>query len=431
MKVLLLGSGGREHAFAWKLTQSTLLDKLYISPGNAGTSACGENVELDNRNFQSLYDFCLEKHVDLLLPGNEDPLVAGITDFFEEQNKHHKQQILVAGPSKWAAQLEGSKDFSKQFMKRHGIPNAAYATFNKETLAEAKKFLRTLTAPYVIKADGLAAGKGVIITSDLEEADMTLDMMLLEDLFGSSGSRVVIEEFLQGIEISVFVVSDGKHWKILGSAKDYKRIGEGDTGPNTGGMGAISPVPFADAAFMDKVRQRIIEPTLAGMRQEHHPFRGFLFLGLMNHAGEPSVIEYNVRMGDPETEAIFPRLKTDMLSLVKAMATGGLDSLHLEMDPRCAATVFLVSEGYPGEIQKGRSILLPLEGSDTFLFHAGTKAVDGQVHTNGGRVLAVTALAGKSDEAISKAMELAGQVWFDGMYYRRDIGRDLLQYQTP
>ena len=431
MKVLLLGSGGREHAFAWKLAQSPLLDKLYISPGNAGTAACGENVELDNKNFKALHDFCLLRHIDMVIPAGEDRLVEGITDYFEEQNLHHKQHILVAGPSKWAAQLEGSKDFSKQFMKRHGIPTAGYATFTKETLTEAKTFLRSLKPPFVLKADGLAAGKGVIITSDTEEADMTLDMMLLEDLFGSSGARVVIEEFLEGIEISVFVVSDGTHWKILGSAKDYKRIGEGDTGPNTGGMGAISPVPFADASFMDKVRQRIIEPTLAGMRQEHHPFRGFLFLGLMNKGGEPSVIEYNVRMGDPETEAIFPRLKTDMLQLVKAMAAGDLDKVHFETDPRCAATVFLVSEGYPGEVKKGRPMLLPLEGSDSFLFHAGTKAQDGQVLTNGGRVLAVTALAGKSEEALKKAMELAGQVYFEGVYFRKDIGRDLLQYQTP
>ena len=422
MNILLLGSGGREHAFAWKLSQSPELGKLYIAPGNAGTALHGENVALNPLDFDAVLSFALSHHIDLILPGNEDPLVAGIADFIREKTGG---SIAVAGPDRYAAALEGSKDFSKQFMMRHGIPTAAYQSFNNSNLEAGKAFLATLQPPYVLKADGLAAGKGVIITSDLEEARAVLDDMIAGGRFGNASSTVVIEEFLHGIEISCFAVSDGQSWKMLASAKDYKRIGEGDTGPNTGGMGAISPVPFADEAFMQKVADRIATPTFEGLKKEGHPFRGFLFMGLMNCGGEPKVIEYNVRMGDPETEAIFPRLRTDMLQLVNAIARGGLDGVPVELDPRTAATVFLVSAGYPGDIEKGKPMNIPQPGAQSYFFHAGTRNDNGTVVTNGGRVLAITSLSHSISLAAEISLVAAETVKYEGKYYRKDIGRDL------
>jgi len=422
MNILLLGSGGREHAFAWKLSQSPKLGKLYIAPGNAGTAQHGENVDLNPQDFEAVLAFCNLHQIDLVLPGNEDPLVAGITDFIRNKSNG---SIAVAGPDQYASQLEGSKDFSKQFMVKNGVPTAAYQSFTAENLEEGKVFLATLQPPYVLKADGLAAGKGVIITSDLAEARAILDEMIAGAKFGKASSTVVIEEFLHGIEISCFAVSDGETWRMLASAKDYKRIGEGDTGPNTGGMGAISPVPFADDEFMQKVANRIAIPTFEGLKKEGHPYRGFLFMGLMNCNGEPIVIEYNVRMGDPETEAIFPRLKTDMVDFVNAIARGGLNEVPVELDERTAATVFLVSAGYPGDIEKGKVMDIPPPGAQSFFFHAGTKLKDGKVVTNGGRVLAITSLSKSIGLAAEISLVAAETVQYEGKNYRKDIGRDL------
>jgi phosphoribosylamine--glycine ligase len=422
MNILLLGSGGREHAFAWKLSQSPKLGKLYIAPGNAGTAQHGENVDLNPQDFEAVLAFCNLHQIDLVLPGNEDPLVAGITDFIRNKSNG---SIAVAGPDQYASQLEGSKDFSKQFMMKNGVPTAAYQSFTAENLEEGKVFLATLQPPYVLKADGLAAGKGVIITSDLAEARAILDEMIAGAKFGKASSTVVIEEFLHGIEISCFAVSDGETWRMLASAKDYKRIGEGDTGPNTGGMGAISPVPFADDEFMQKVANRIAIPTFEGLKKEGHPYKGFLFMGLMNCNGEPIVIEYNVRMGDPETEAIFPRLKTDMVDFVNAIARGGLNEVSVELDERTAATVFLVSAGYPGDIEKGKVMDIPPPGAQSFFFHAGTKLQDGKVVTNGGRVLAITSLSKSIGLAAEISLVAAETVKYEGKNYRKDIGRDL------
>lgn len=430
MNILLLGSGGREHAFAHFINKSELCEQLYIAPGNAGTSVCGVNVSLNLGDFEAVWDFCLAKNIDLIVPGNEDPLVAGITDFINHKSETTGKQVLIAGPSRFCAQLEGSKDFSKAFMQKYHIPTARYKTFTKDNITEAKEFIDEMPLPIVLKADGLAAGKGVLIVEDRKEAFDLLENMILKQMFGASSEKVVIEEFLPGIEISVFVVSDGESYKILGSAKDYKRIGVGDTGLNTGGMGAISPVPFADAAFMEKVEERIIKPTIEGLKQEGHPYKGFLFLGLMNNNGEPKVIEYNVRMGDPETEAIFPRLKTDMVELLSAIAQGELDLLNFELDTRTAATVFVVSEGYPGSVEKGLPIQLGFEphvGSE-FVFHAGVTFSDNQLVTNGGRVTAVTVLADSLVEAIRISQERALGIAFQGAYFRTDIGQDLLKY---
>lgn len=433
MKILLLGSGGREHAFAKAIANSPLCESLWVAPGNAGTAQCATNISLNVTDHLAVFEFCRANGVDILLPGNEDPLVAGITDSIEAFNQQYGTSIRVAGPSKWAAALEGSKDFSKSFMLRHGVPTAAAFTANAENLEQAKAFLDSLKPPYVLKADGLAAGKGVIITEDLEEAKTTLDDMVVGGRFGKASASVVIEEFLKGIEISVFAVSDGASWKFLASAKDYKRIGEGDTGPNTGGMGAISPVPFADEEFMKKVETRIAIPTFEGLKKEGHPFCGFLFIGLMNCAGDPYVIEYNVRMGDPETEAIFPRLKTDMCQLLDALTTGNLNQLEVELDDRTAATVFLVSEGYPGDIEKGIPIQIPEVQSPSMLYHAGTKLGENGVVTNGGRVIAVTSLAGSISEAAALSFGVAEQVQYRGKYFRRDIGKDLtsLSHSNP
>lgn len=428
MNVLLLGSGGREHAFAMKMAESSRLGQLYIAPGNAGTANFGINVNVNPTDLAAVYDFCKAHQISLVVPGNEDPLVAGITDYIEAAAATDGLQIAVAGPSAWCAQLEGSKDFSKAFMGRHNIPTARYQSFQLSQLDEAAAFLKTLEPPFVLKADGLAAGKGVIITPSFEEAMETLQAMTDGSKFGKAGEVVVIEEFLKGIELSVFGISDGKDWKILASAKDYKRIFDNDEGPNTGGMGAISPVPFADETFMQKVVDRIMKPTYAGLVAEGHPYKGFLFVGLMNVDGEPFVIEYNVRMGDPETEAIFPRLQTPMLDLLEAMATNSLSSVDVRLDDRTAATIFLVSGGYPGDIEKGKEIQLPaLRGVDQWLFHAGTKQDGNRVVTNGGRVIAVTSLGDDIAAALQRSNELASQIHFEGKFNRTDIGLDLMR----
>jgi phosphoribosylamine---glycine ligase len=428
VNVLLLGSGGREHAFAIKMAESNRLDQLYIAPGNAGTANFGINVNLNPTDVASVYNFCKEYQIALVVPGNEDPLVAGITDYIELAAATDGLQISVAGPSAWCAQLEGSKDFSKAFMGRHNIPTARYQSFQLSQLDEAAAFLKTLEPPYVLKADGLAAGKGVIITPSFDEAMETLQAMTDGSRFGKAGEVVVIEEFLKGIELSVFGISDGHDWKILASAKDYKRIFDNDEGPNTGGMGAISPVPFADETFMQKVVERIMKPTYEGLVAEGHPYKGFLFVGLMNVNGDPYVIEYNVRMGDPETEAIFPRLQTPMLDLLEAMATDNLSTVDVKLDQRTAATIFLVSGGYPGDIEKGKEIQFPAsQGKDQWLFHAGTKHDGNRVVTNGGRVIAVTSLGDNIAAALQRSNELASQIQFDGKFNRTDIGLDLMR----
>ncbi len=428
MNVLLLGSGGREHAFAMKVCESDRLNRLFIAPGNAGTAQFGTNVALNPTDVSQVYGFCKENQIDLIIPGNEDPLVAGITDYIETQATADGLKMIVAGPSAWCAQLEGSKDFSKAFMGRHNIPTARYQSFQLTELDAAAEFMKTLEPPYVLKADGLAAGKGVIITSSFEEACATLKEMTDGSKFGKAGEVVVIEEFLKGIELSVFGVSDGKDWKVLASAKDYKRIFDNDEGPNTGGMGAISPVPFADEAFMKKVVDRILKPTYDGLVSEGHPYKGFLFVGLMNVGGEPFVIEYNVRMGDPETEAIFPRLKTSMLDLLEAIADEKLNQIEIELDDRTAATIFLVSGGYPGDIEKGKAIVLPSNlGEDQWLFQAGTKLVGEEIQTNGGRVIAVTSLGADIPSALDRSRKLADDVHFAGKFHRTDIGMDLMR----
>jgi len=428
VNVLLLVSGGREHAFAMKMAESNRLDQLYIAPGNAGTANFGINVNLNPTDVASVYNFCKEYQIALVVPGNEDPLVAGITDYIELAAAADGLQISVAGPSAWCAQLEGSKDFSKAFMGRHNIPTARYQSFQLSQLDEAAAFLKTLEPPYVLKADGLAAGKGVIITPSFDEAMETLQAMTDGSRFGKAGEVVVIEEFLKGIELSVFGISDGHDWKILASAKDYKRIFDNDEGPNTGGMGAISPVPFADETFMQKVVERIMKPTYEGLVAEGHPYKGFLFVGLMNVNGDPYVIEYNVRMGDPETEAIFPRLQTPMLDLLEAMATDNLSTVDVKLDQRTAATIFLVSGGYPGDIEKGKEIQFPAsQGKDQWLFHAGTKHDGNRVVTNGGRVIAVTSLGDNIAAALQRSNELASQIQFDGKFNRTDIGLDLMR----
>ena len=421
MNILLLGSGGRESALARKLSESPRCTNLYIAPGNGGTGAYGTNVNLSPMKFDEIRQFVGEHAIDLIVVGNEDPLVAGIYDYFAAD------PVLVLGPSKAAAALEGSKDFAKEFMMRHGIPTAAYRTFTAETLQEGKDFLATLKAPYVLKADGLAAGKGVLIIPDLKEAQEALAEMLAGQ-FGASSSKVVIEEFLSGIECSVFVLTDGNGgYRILPVAKDYKRVGEGDTGPNTGGMGAVSPVVFADEKFMDKVEKEIILPTINGLKSEGLVYRGFIFLGLINCDGQPKVIEYNVRMGDPETEVVMPRLVSDLVDLAEAAAKGDLRDLPAEADSRAAATVIAVSGGYPGSYPKGKVITGNLKPEHSIVFHAGTKLeADGTLVTSGGRVLAVTSLAPTLEAALEQSYKALKDIHFDGMNYRHDIGRDVL-----
>lgn len=424
MNVLILGSGGREHAFAWKIAHSKLLQNLYIAPGNAGTAHCGTNVNISVTDFEAIKNLVWERDIDLVLVGPEDPLVKGIHDFFLADEV--LRSVPVIGPKRDGAQLEGSKDFSKQFMFRHGVPTAKYATFHKGNLEEGYRFLESLQAPYVLKADGLAAGKGVLIVEDLEEAKTELKHMLVDSKFGEASARVVIEEFLKGIELSVFVLTDGISYKLLPAAKDYKRIGEGDTGLNTGGMGAVSPVPFADKEFLKKVEERVVKPTINGLRKEGIDYRGFIFVGLMNCEGEPKVIEYNCRMGDPETEVVIPRIKSDLLELLQGVASQTLESKTYETIDEIATTVVMVSGGYPGEFVKGKRVQGLEEVKESLVFHSGTKQDEENVLTNGGRVFAVTSFGRSIEDAVKKSFLTADKIKYDGKYYRRDIGRDLM-----
>jgi phosphoribosylamine--glycine ligase len=424
MKVLLLGSGGREHALAWKIAQSSILDELYIAPGNAGTRQFGKNIPISPIDFDAVKLFVLENSIEMVVVGPEEPLVLGIYDYFITDPDLYK--IPVIGPSKFGAQLEGSKDFAKAFMNRHSIPTAKYATFTIENLEEGLTFLKNMKSPYVLKADGLAAGKGVLIIHDLDEAQAELKSMLQHQKFGEASKKVVIEQFLDGIELSVFIVTDGHSFKLLPEAKDYKRIGEGDTGPNTGGMGAISPVPFADAAFMDKVHNRIIVPTVKGLKSEGIVYKGFVFFGLICVKGDPYVIEYNCRMGDPETEVVIPRLKSDILDLFEGIASNTLSERDIQFIDKSAATVMMVAGGYPDVYEKGKQIYGLNSVVDSLVFHAGTIADGPSVLTSGGRVLAVTSYGKNIEVAIEKAYEAVSKISFEGAYYRKDLGQDVL-----
>ncbi|MEH6536904.1 MAG: phosphoribosylamine--glycine ligase [Psychroserpens sp.] len=423
MTILILGSGGREHTFAWKTVQSPLCDKLFVAPGNSGTAQIATNVNIKVTDFEAIKTLVLEHDIDMVVVGPEDPLVQGIHDFFlnDDQIKH----VAVIGPQKAAAELEGSKEFAKEFLFRHDIPTAAYQSFDANTVEEGYQFLETLNPPYVLKADGLAAGKGVLILNDLDEAKAELKSMLVDSKFGAASSKVVIEEFLDGIELSCFVLTDGKHYKILPTAKDYKRIGEGDTGLNTGGMGAISPVPFATEEFLSKIEERIVKPTISGLQKDNLPYKGFVFIGIIKVGDDPKVIEYNVRMGDPETEVVLPRLKTDLVEIFKAISEEKLNEIHIEIDERAATTVMLVSGGYPEAYEKGKEItgLEHLEGS--IPFHAGAIIKDGKVVTSGGRVMAITSYGNTYKEAIKKSYQNIDKLHFDKMNYRKDIGFDL------
>lgn len=424
MNILIIGSGGRESAFAWKIAQSKQTAQLYIAPGNAGTGQYGQNVPIQITDFDGIADFVLDKQIDIVLVGPEEPLVKGIHDYFLE--RADLRHIPVIGPQRQGAQLEGSKDFAKQFMVRHGVPTAASRSFSRSTLAEGIAYLETQKLPIVLKADGLAAGKGVLICATLDEAKTELKAMLEDAKFGEASNKVVVEEYLTGIELSVFVLTDGNSYKVLPSAKDYKRIGEGDTGLNTGGMGSVSPVPFADNVFMDKVEQRIIVPTIEGLKQDGIPYKGFIFIGLMNVEGNPYVIEYNVRMGDPETESVLPRIESDLVDLLQGVAADDLFERSFTLSSKTAATVVVVSGGYPGTYESGKAINNLENVKDSIVFHAGTREENGVVQTAGGRVLAVTALEDTLFEALQQATADAGRIYFEGKYFRKDIGFDLL-----
>ncbi|NAY91633.1 phosphoribosylamine--glycine ligase [Muricauda sp. JGD-17] len=423
MNILVLGSGGREHAIALKISESPKTAHLFVAPGNAGTASIATNVEVGVNDFKAIRELVLKERINLVVVGPEDPLVNGIHDFFLSDPA--LKEIPVIGPQKAAAALEGSKEFAKEFMKRHDIPTAAYESFTAETLEDGYAFLQTLDAPYVLKADGLAAGKGVLILDDLEEAKRELKAMLVDSKFGNASATVVIEEFLDGIELSCFVLTDGNNYKMLPTAKDYKRIGEGDTGLNTGGMGAISPVPFADSDFMEKIEQQIVKPTIEGLKKDKLPYVGFIFIGLIKVNGEPKVIEYNVRMGDPETEVVIPRVKSDLVKILIAMSEGRLNEVNLEIDERTATTVMAVSGGYPGSYEKGKEITGVENITESLVFHAGTKPSDGKVVTNGGRVMAVTSFGKDFKKALETSYQNIQKLHFEGMYYRKDIGFDL------
>ena len=423
MTILLLGSGGREHAFAWKIVQSSLCKKLFVAPGNAGTASIATNIAMSPTDFEAIKTFALQENVGMVVVGPEDPLVKGIYDFF--LNDPALCKIPVIGPSKIGAQLEGSKEFAKEFLIKHNIPTAAYDSFTAQTVEQGCEFLETLQPPYVLKADGLAAGKGVLIIQDLAQAKEELRNMLVHQKFGIASSKVVIEEFLDGIELSCFVLTDGKSYKILPTAKDYKRIGEGDTGLNTGGMGAVSPVPYVDDVLMQKIETRIVKPTIDGFQKDGISYKGFVFIGLINVNNEPIVIEYNVRMGDPETEVVIPRLKTDLVELFLAVANEKLDEINLEIDSRSATTVMLVSGGYPEDFAKGKVITGLEKVQDAIVFHAGTTLEQGAIVSNGGRVLAITAYGDNFQQAIKKSYQNIDKLHFDKMYFRKDIGNDL------
>ena len=423
MNILILGSGGREHTFAWKITQSLLCKALYVAPGNSGTAQVATNVNITVTDFEAIKSFVLEKGIDMVVVGPEDPLVKGIHDFFLEDGQ--LKNVSIIGPEKAAAELEGSKEFAKEFMYRHNIPTAAYQSFSSDTVEEGYVFLQTLSPPYVLKADGLAAGKGVLIINDLAVAKAELKNMLVDAKFGAASNKVVIEEFLDGIELSCFVLTDGKNYKILPTAKDYKRIGDGDTGLNTGGMGAVSPVPFATQEFLEKIEERIVKPTISGLQKDGLPYKGFVFIGIIKVGDDPKVIEYNVRMGDPETEVVLPRLKNDLVEIFQAIANQTLDKINIEIDKRTASTVMLVSGGYPEAYEKGKRISGLETITDSIPFHAGAKLTDNKTVTSGGRVMAITSFGNDYNEALKKSYQSIEKLHFDKMYYRKDLGFDL------
>ena len=423
MNILILGSGGREHALAWKISKSSSCNKLFIAPGNAGTELVGQNIQISTTDFQSIKKLVIKEEIVMVIVGPEDPLVKGVFDFFQSDNLIN--HITVVGPSKEGAKLEGSKEFAKEFMVRNNIPTAKYKSFTKENIKEGYDFLDSLKPPYVLKADGLAAGKGVLIINELKKAKEELELMLLKSKFGNASEKVVVEEFLDGIELSVFVITNGSSYKILPSAKDYKRIGEGDTGLNTGGMGAVSPVPFIDRFFMEKIEQEIIKPSIEGLKKEGIRYQGFLFIGLIKMGSEAKVIEYNVRLGDPETEVIIPRIKSDLLNLLKGIGDGTFSEKDLNISEDAAATVMLVSKGYPESYEKGHEITGLEDYENSIVFHAGTKKIDEKTRTSGGRVMSITSYGKNIDEALKRSYITAEKIVFDGKKYRKDIGFDL------